>query len=402
MNEFQPDTVMRDIDTITPYAKNTKLHPDEQIAKLASMIAEFGWDQPIVIDKDGIIIKGHGRRLAALRLNLKQVPVVVRTDLSKAQVMAARIADNRVAESGWDTSLLSMEFSELKDMEFDLDLLGFDADELDKILEPTQAGTDGLTDPDAIPEKVDTRCKPGDIWILGNHRVMCGDSTNVQHVERLMAGEKADMVFTDPPYGIDLDTDLSNIKAELKGWKGAGGKYSKVIGDDEPYDPGFILGLFQDVPEIFLWGADYYAERLIGKNDGCWFAWDKTTNEGGGSVSWNLGSMFELCWSKSKHKREVVRKLWAGLYGTETQDVRSRIHPTQKPNELCQWFINKFSKDGQLVVDLFLGSGSTLIACEKTGRRCFGMEIDPHYCDVILKRWEDFTGKQAERELDAA
>ena len=220
---------------------------------------------------------------------------------------------------------------------------------------------------------------------------MCGDSTDRANVELLMNGQKADMVFTDPPYGINLDTDLSSIKTELKGWKGQGGKYSKVIGDDKDYDQAHIFDMLGYVDEIFLWGGDYFAERIPNKNDGAWFVWDKTINQDKGSVTWNLGSMFELCWSKQKHKREVVRKLWAGLYGTETQDERSRIHPTQKPLEVCTWFINKFSKKDNTVIDLFLGSGSTLIACEQTDRICYGMELDPKYTDVIRRRWAKFV-----------
>jgi site-specific DNA-methyltransferase (adenine-specific) len=237
------------------------------------------------------------------------------------------------------------------------------------------------------------------------HRLLCGDSTVITDVERLMQGEKADMVFTDPPYGMNLNTDWSSAKSNLKfykekGCQGQGNKYDKVIGDSVEYDPSFIISYFDKANDIFLWGGDYYAKRLDG---GSWFVWDKRSNEGTDTekVSQSdkmFGSCFELCWSKNRHKREIARVKWAGIFGTEKEPDKdkSRKHPTQKPVELCIWFIDKFSKTNNIIADLFLGSGSTLIACEKLSRRCYGMEIDEHYCDVIIKRWEDFTGKKAE------
>jgi len=228
---------------------------------------------------------------------------------------------------------------------------------------------------------------------------LCGDSTKKEDVERLMDGKKADMVFTDPPYGMKLDVKQSNnITWDKDGWKGKSKNYDNVIGDHGDFKDDFInniFGLFEYCKEIFLWGADYYSDLLREKNDGSWFVWNKTRNSEDKEQIKSNGSMFELCWSKKKHKREVVNVLWKGLMGTELQDIRTRVHPTQKPIQICEWFIEKFSKNSETVTDLFLGSGSTLIACEKTNRICYGMEIDPHYCDVTIKRWEDFTGSKA-------
>jgi len=197
------------------------------------------------------------------------------------------------------------------------------------------------------------------------------------------------VIITDPPYGIDLNTDLSAIRTELKGWKGQGGKYEKVIGDDKPFNYQDFTWL--DIAEQFWWGANYYAKSL--PNCGSWLVWDKRMNESGGKVDGGVGSEFEICWSKQKHQQQIIRKLWSGLYGTETQDIRKRVHPTQKPIELIVWLIKKFTNEGDIVLDLFGGSGSTLIACEQTNRICYMMELDPKYVDVIRKRYENFTSK---------
>lgn len=229
----------------------------------------------------------------------------------------------------------------------------------------------------------------GDLWAIGSHKLLCGDSTVRVDVDRVMGGEKAQAVVTDPPYGIDLNTDLSEIKTDWKGWKGQGGKYDAVIGDDKPYDPSHIFEFF-NCDEVFLWGADYYAERIPNKNMGSWIVWDKRSNEKTGArLTWGLGSEFELCWSKKQHKREIIRKLWSGLYGTETQDVRNRVHPTQKPVEVIAWVIEKYTNESDVVVDLFAGSGTTMVACNNLKRKCFAIEIDPAYCAVILQRMTD-------------
>ena len=214
------------------------------------------------------------------------------------------------------------------------------------------------------------------------HYAMCGDSTSEADVAKLMDGEKADMVFTDPPYGMNLDTDYSSMPG--------GVKHRKIEGDDKDYDASFLLDYFSSVPEIFLFGSDYYCHSLP-KNKGSWIVWDKyhtDTNE-------RIGSSFELCWSKNRHKRSIAR---VKAVNTSWETVKERVgHPTQKPISLAEWFFDRWGKDNDLVVDLFLGSGSTLIACEKTNRRCYGMEIDVKYMNVILKRFEEYSGDTAER-----
>ncbi len=218
-----------------------------------------------------------------------------------------------------------------------------------------------------------------------------------------MNGVKADMVFTDPPYGMNLDTDFSGMKNKLdfakeKGFTG-GKKYEQGIVDD--FNPKMIDLIMQlDIKETFLWGADYFAELLPNKNDGSWIVWDKRANgnddiEEDYSSDKMYGSCFELCWSKNKHKRDIARIKWAGVFGTEQEFDHKRYHPTQKPIKLCEWFIKRYSNDDNAILDLFGGSGSTLIACEQLNRKCYMMELDEHYIDVIIQRWENFTGEKA-------
>ena len=230
---------------------------------------------------------------------------------------------------------------------------------------------------------------------------MCGDSTNAEDVARLMGGVKADMVFTDPPYGMGLDTDYSSMKNKLEFAEGKniknGKKYAQGIVD--AFKPELITTVFENFgycKEIFLWGADYFAEMLEDKNNGSWVVWDKRASaendlEKDESADKMYGSCFELCWSKNKHKRDIARVKWAGVFGTEQEFDHKRYHPTQKPIKLIEWFMTRYARGGQLVVDLYGGSGSTLIGCEKNGLRCRTMELDPHYCDVIRKRYTLFA-----------
>jgi len=386
---------------LIPYINNSRKHSDDQVAQIAASIKEFGWTNPILVDGDNGIIAGHGRIMAAKKLGMTEVPVIELAHLSKEQRKALIIADNKLAlNSDWDTNLLAIELKDLQDLGFDLNLTGFDGMELASLLKPEQV--DGLTDEDSVPEVLEEpKTKLGDIYKLGNHRLMCGDSTSVDAIDKLMNGDKADVVFTDPPYGMFLNADYSGAKSSLgffkeKGVKG-GKKYDNVIGDHDDFTPELINTVFASFgycKEIFLWGADYYAELLPNKNDGSWVVWDKRLDE---SADKMYGSTFELCWSKAKHKRMMARVKWAGIFGTEKEFDRKRHHPTQKPVNLVSWFFDYFSlKDKKNVVDLYGGSGSTLIAAEKSGKNSYVMELDPKYCDVIVKRWEDFTGKKAE------
>lgn len=383
------------VSELIPYVKNSRTHSDEQVAQIAASIKEFGWTNPILIDGENGIIAGHGRLMAARKLKHDKVPTIELKDLTETQKKAYIIADNRLAlNAGWDNEMLTIELNDLLADGFALEVLGFDPKELSALLEPEVV--EGLTDEDAVPDVPDEpKTKLGDIYQLDNHRLMCGDSTSIDAVDKLMDGQKADMVFTDPPYGMFLNADYSDMDSKFKGSKG-GNKYDKVIGDHNDFTPELIntiFACFSYCKEIFMWGADYYAELLPNKNEGSWVVWDKRGDE---SADKMYGSTFELCWSKARHKRMMARVKWAGIFGMEKEHDKKRVHPTQKPVELVVWFFDYFSlKDKTNVVDLYGGSGSTLIASEKVGKKAFVMELDPKYCDVIVKRWEDFTGKKA-------
>ena len=339
-----------------------------------------------MVDKNDVIVIGHCRYEAAKKLKLETVPCVCVDELTDEQVKALRIVDNKSNESPWDMDFLADELAEVDLSAFDFDFGIEDEEEEPEIVEDEAPEVDEDAEPIA---------KLGDIWQLGRHRLMCGDSTDKETVELLMDGNKADMVFTDPPYGMRLDTDYSEIKgsknAKIKG-KG-GNKYRPVIGDGEDFKPSLIETVFENFDyceEIFLFGADYFAELIVNKNDGSWVVWDKRGSEDADKI---IGSCFELCWSKQKHKREIARIKWMGAFGSA--DAKNRVHPTQKPIKLCEWFIEKYSNAGEAIIDLYGGSGSTLIACEQLDRTCYMMELDPKYCDVIIKRWEKFTGEKA-------
>lgn len=402
MDMKQLKMVERPISTLKGYDKNPRKN-DAQVDRMVESIKEFGFRIPVVAKSDGSVVDGHLRLKAAQRMGMKSVPVVLADELTDAQVKAFRLLANRSANwADWDEDLLRQELADLKGMDFDLSLTGFDAEEISSMLDiPLDVG--GLTDPDEVPEPpVVPVTKPGDVWLLGKHRLMCGDSTSIDAVEKLMAGQRADMVFTDPPYGMFLDADYSGMKSKFKGVSG-GGKYDNVIGDHDDFNPEFIstiFALFGYCKEVFLWGADYYADLLPNRNAGSWVVWDKRGDE---SADKMFGSTFELCWSKARHKRMLARVKWAGIFGMEKEHDKKRVHPTQKPVELVCWFFDYYSmQDKRVIVDLFGGSGSTLIACEKTARECRLMELDPKYCDVIVKRWEDFTGKKAVLETSSA
>jgi DNA modification methylase len=373
------------VDKLIPYAKNARTHSDEQVAQIAGSIKEFGFNNPVLVDKEGSIIAGHGRLMAARKLGMVKVPVVELDHLTEAQRKAYVLADNRIAlNSGWDTSMLSLELQDLKD-DIDLSLLGFDPDELDQLLNPVEE-TEGLTDEDAVPETpVEPKTKLGDIYILGNHRLMCGDSTSIDDVEKLMDGQKADMVFTDPPYGVDykgINNDSRDGLEDLL--RGSFGNYLAIsksgaaiycFHSDRCADVFHsIFREFFHFSSMIIWAknsltlsqTDYQSQH-----EPCLYGWMKN-----GSHSWYSDRKQTSVWRFDKEKVEG--------------------HTTPKPVALVEKAITNSSKGGDIVVDLFGGSGSTIIASEKIGRKAYLMELDPKYCDVIVKRWEDFTGKKAE------
>lgn len=373
------------VETLIPYAKNARTHSDEQVAQIAGSIKEFGFNNPVLVDKDNSIIAGHGRLMAARKLGMDKVPVVQLGHMTETQRKAYVLADNRIAlNSGWDTSMLSLELQELKD-DIDLSLLGFDADELDALLNPIEE-TEGLTDEDAVPDVPDEpKTKLGDIYILGNHRLMCGDSTSIDAVEKLVTGTTIDLCYTDPPYGINEKGDRSKRTGAAEGTKYADFQDDTIDYAVEAYQ--IVEGVLQVKRQVW-WGANYYCHALPQSNN--WFVWDKRVDD----KQKDTQSDCELAWVKSKWSSvRIFRHLWKGMIKASERG-QHRVHPTQKPVALAEWAFDYF-KEVSTVLDLFGGSGSTLIACEKTGRHCLMMEFDPHYCDVIVKRWEEFTGKKA-------
>lgn len=380
-----------DISELLPYAKNARKHDKKDIDNIAKSIEKYGFNDPIGIATDkNIIIEGHGRVLACKKLGIKQVPCIRLDHMTEKERREYALLHNKLQElSDWDIDLIA---EEIADLDFD----GFDVDwEL-----PEDEETEIIEDEaPEVDEESEPITKLGDIWQLGRHRLMCGDSTDKETVEKLMNGNKADMVLSDPPYGMLLDTDFSDIKGRMKsiGRKKhtQGNKYDKVIGDNEDFTPELITTFFENFAyckEMFLFGADYFAEILPNKNGGSWLVWDKRKE----SQADAIGSEFELCWSKSKHKRRMLRHDWFGFLSSQNgADARNRVHPTQKPVTLLADIIEQWGNRCNNIVDLYGGSGSTLIACEQLDRTCYMMELDPKYCDVIIKRWEDFTGEKA-------
>lgn len=385
-----------------PYERNTKAHPPDQVNRLAGSIAKNGFVQPILVDKDGVVIAGHGRLLAAQALGMQEVPVIVADHLAEGEVRALRIADNRLNESPWDTDMLRFELKGLEDLGIEINVSAFDVPDISKFIEdgkiveglfdsPRHTGeigeksnaVPGEDDVPPVPEKL-SWVKPGDLWSLGRHRLLCADSSVRSNVDRLLSGAYVDFLFTDPPYGMRLDTEFH------QGEKVSGNSYAPVIGDDQDYDPSFLIDTFQKAREVFIWGADYFHRKL--PDGGSFMVWDKRNDQ----LEKAVGNDFELCWSREHHKRLVYRKLWSGVTARERDS--KRCHPTQKPVNLAEWFFERWGKLKDVVADLYLGSGSTLIACEKMDRTCLGMELDLHYCSVILRRWAEFAGEDPVRE----
>jgi len=380
-----------DISLLIPYARNARTHSDEQIAQIAGSIKEFGFNNPVLIDKDNGVIAGHGRLAAARKLNLKEVPCIRLEHLTETQRKAYILADNRIAlNSGWETDLLSLELSELLDGGVNLESLGFDSDEIDALLNKTEE-TEGLTDEDDVPEAPpEPVTKPGDIWVLGKHRLMCGDSTSVDAVDKLMAGQKADMVFTDPPYGIEYQSN----------WRPKSEKFDVLANDDTLLDIAPIIEMFS-AGWVFVWTSWAVQTKWMELFGGFGYPtniviWHKPGG-GMGDLKRTFSSDYEvaLVWHRGA---ELCGKRIGSVWTIKKDGASTYVHPTQKPVALGTEAMDKTTRSGNIVLDLFGGSGSTLIAAEKNGRIARLMELDPKYCDVIVKRWQDFTGKQATLE----
>ena len=400
------------ISKINPAVYNPRkdLQPgDPEYEKLKKSLKEFDLVEPLIWNKkSGNLIGGHQRLKILQEQGKTEVDVSV-VDLTDSKEKALNLALNKISGE-WDMPKLKDLLEEIDTGDFDIEITGFGTDEIEDLMTQLYEPDENELD-DVVPEVEEAVAKVGDVFKLGEHRLLCGDATKIDDVEKLMDGQKADMVFTDPPYGMFLNADWSKAKSNLKFYKekkckGQGNKYNNIVGDHEDFNQDFInniFSLFGYCKEIFLWGADYYTELLLDKNNGSFFVWDKRSNDGTDidkvkQSDKMYGSCFELCWSKNRHRREIVRVKWAGIFGTEKEPDKDkgRKHPTQKPVLLSEWFVSRYSKKDNLIIDLFGGSGSTLIASEKLNRKCYMMELDPHYCDVIVKRWEDYTGKKAE------
>jgi len=381
------------IERLVPYARNPRKN-DEQVERMVAAIREFGFRIPVVAKSDGTVVDGHLRLKAARKLGLTEVPVALADELTDAQVKAFRLLANRSANwAAWDEDLLALELEELQAMAFDVSLTGFDAAEIDSLLaKPT---TDGLTDPDEAPETpAEPVSKPGDVWILGRHRLMCGDSTSADDVDKLLAGVRPHLMVTDPPYGVEYDPAWRN--EALSGQKT---KRTGMVLNDDRADWREAWALFPgDV--AYVWHGALHAATVAVSLIACGFdirsqiIWAKERLVlSRGHYHW----MHEPCWYAVKGKAH-----WSGDRKQVTiwnipskgQDADT-IHGTQKPVECMKRPMENNSSPGQAVYEPFSGSGTTIIAAEITGRACLAMELNPAYVDVAVKRWEDFTGEKA-------
>lgn len=381
------------IERLVPYARNPRKN-DEQVERMVAAIREFGFRIPVVAKSDGTVVDGHLRLKAARKLGLTEVPVALADELTDAQVKAFRLLANRSANwAAWDEDLLTLELEELQAMAFDVSLTGFDVAEIDSLLaKPT---TDGLTDPDEVPETpAEPVSKPGAVWILGRHRLMCGDSTSADDVDRLLAGVRPHLMVTDPPYGVEYDPAWRN--EALSGQKT---KRTGMVLNDDRADWREAWALFPgDV--AYVWHGALHAATVAESLIACGFdirsqiIWAKERLVlSRGHYHW----MHEPCWYAVKGKAH-----WSGDRKQVTiwnipskgQDADT-IHGTQKPVECMKRPMENNSSPGQAVYEPFSGSGTSIIAAEITGRACLAMELNPAYVDAAVKRWEDFTGEKA-------
>tara|TARA_R100001086_G_scaffold6445_1_gene3977 strand:- start:8309 stop:9499 length:1191 start_codon:yes stop_codon:yes gene_type:complete len=395
MPNGQLTTKQYDVNNLIFAEYNPRELTKDQHQDLKDSIKRFGFVDPLIVntnkERKNILVGGHQRLKVAKELGYENVPCV-EVDLTpeKEKELNVRLNKN-TGQWDWDALANHFDVGELIDW-------GFNEDEL-QFKEPEQVN--GLIEDDEVPKVEESITQPGDLWILGEHRLLCGDATKKENVERLMDGQKADMVFTDPPYGISVVQNnqiggggafggKKNLKKGNKNFIKAN-KYNPIIGDEKYYDPTHLLGLSEN---YCIWGSNHFADKL--PNSRGWIVWDKIDGVEGTTKNF---SDIEMAWTNQDKPARIVRHRWQGLLkASEHKD--KRVHPTQKPIILSiECF--KLLPDALNILDPFLGSGSTLIACEKTNRKCYGMEIDTHYCDVIVKRWEEYTGNKAERIKNA-
>jgi DNA modification methylase len=389
------------IDKLIPFARNPRTHSEAQIAQIAASIAEFGFNNPILVDTKAGIIAGHGRLLAARKLQLTEVPVIVLDHLTDAQKRAYVIADNQLAlNAGWDEELLRVELAALQDEDFNLGLVGFEDDELARLL-AAQEAAEGLTDEDAIPELPETPISmAGDLWILGPHKLLVGDTTLQADVQRLMAGDAADLVFTDPPYNVDYE-GYTEERLKIKGDRMSDADFKQFLERAfRSYRTRVKPGASLYVCHSSSWQREFQnALETAGFEVRCQIIWAKNTFAWGfGRYKFQHEPMF-YCHVAGEKDPWYGDKSQSTLW-QEKKPAANRIHPTAKPVELVERALLNSSKSGDVVADLFGGSGSTLIGCERRGRHARLMEIDPKYADCIVRRYQDYTGKQARLDGD--
>ena len=367
------------IEAVTAHPRNPNTHPDKQIALLAKIVKAQGWRNPIVVSRrSGFIVKGHGRLQAAQLLQLDAVPIEYQDYETEAAEYADMIADNRIAELAEpDNAMLKDLLQELDDGSMDMDLTGFDAGELERLM--LQEHQDGEADAEPQVDRAEElnekwNVKTGDLWLIGDHKLLCGDSTNAEGVGRLMGGEDAGVVMTDPPYGISVVSDGGKVGGDNAAKTGT---YSKVVGDEttDTAKRFYELCVSFGFSEIGLWGGNYFTDFLPPSS--CWVVWDKR-----GDMASNNFADCEMMWTNINAPARVLKQVWAGMIREGEHD--KRVHPTQKPVRMISDALKLFH--GCMVFDGFLGSGTTMVAAQNLGRKCYGLEISPAYCAVILER----------------
>src|SRR5579883_151459 len=392
------------VERLIPYARNARTHSDEQVAQVAASIAEFGFVNPILVGPDGVIIAGHARLLAARKLRMTEVPVLVLGHLTETQRRALVLADNRLAlNAGWDEEMLKVELESLREDGFDLDVVGFTDEEIEDLLRDPEQVVEGNSDEDAAPELPETAVTvAGDLWMLGEHRLLCGDSTQMEAIEKVLAGGLADMVFTDPPYNVNYG---ATMKDKLRG------KKRKIANDN--LGEGFekflcnacvnMLAVTNGAIYICMSSSELHTlHRAFTEAGGHWSTfviWAKNTFTMGRSdyqrqyepilYGWKEGTDHYWCGARDQGDVWFIKK-----------PISNDLHPTMKPVELVERALRNSSKSRDTVLDPFGGSGSTLIACERTGRQARLIELEPKYCDVIVRRWQEHVGQEATLESD--
>lgn len=401
MTAWPADTIEKwAVSRLVPYARNARTHSDAQVAQIAASIREWGWTMPVLVDEDGGMIAGHGRVLAARQLGVTEVPVVVARGWTDAQKKAYSLTDNQLPlNAGWDKELLRLEVADLAEMGFDLPLMGFSDDELSRL---SAAPNPGLTDPDEVPE---TPAEPvselGDVWLLGNHRIVCGDSTDAEAVAKALNGVTPHLMVTDPPYGVEYDATWRKAALPDTNPGKAGGMHGKVMNDGRA-DWREAWALFPgDV--IYVWHAGNKAHVVAEGIEACGFGiraqiiWAKHQFVIGRG---HYHRHHEPCWYAVRDKAGATGH-WSGdrkqstLWSIDKPKLSETGHSTQKPVECMVRPIRNNSSPGQAVYDPFVGSGTTIIAAEQEGRSCHAIELNPSYVDVAVTRWERFTGQAA-------